>query len=54
MSYTMKTVGVILLLGAVISFHDTYWPWTLVPLTLAGIVAVVGLRLEQWLENRRN
>lgn len=54
MSYTLKIVFVILSLGILLSFHDTYWPWALVPLVIAGLVAVVGLRLEQWLGSRRN
>jgi len=50
MSYTRNVVFVILILGAILSFHDTYWPWALVPLMLSALVAVIGLRLA----NRRN
>jgi len=50
MSYTRNVVFVILILGVILSFHDTYWPWALVPLALSALVAVIGLRLA----NRRN
>lgn len=50
MSYTRNVVFVILILGVILSFHDTYWPWALVPLMLSALVAVIGLRLA----NRRN
>jgi hypothetical protein len=46
MSYTLKMVFVILTLGVVLSFHDTYWPWALVPLVLSALVGAIGLRLE--------
>lgn len=46
--YTRDIVFVILTLGVLLSFHDTYWPWALVPLAVSALVAVVGLRLANW------
>jgi|AntAceMinimDraft_1070359.scaffolds.fasta_scaffold05817_4 hypothetical protein len=45
MSYTYKIVFVIITLGVVLSFHDTYWPWAMVPLVLSALVGAIGLRL---------
>jgi hypothetical protein len=42
----LKTFVGVLLLGVALSFHDTLWPWTLICLSIAAGMIVIGKRLE--------
>jgi len=43
----LKTFVGVILLGAVLSFHDTLWPWAILPLAIAGGMLAVGLMIER-------
>ena len=43
----LKTFVGIILLGVVLSFHNTLWPWAALPLLVAGGMLAVGLMLER-------
>ena len=43
----LKTFVGVLLLGTVMSFHDTLWPWAVLPLLAAGAMLAVGLMIER-------
>jgi hypothetical protein len=43
----LKTFVGVLLLGTVMSFHDTLWPWALLPLAIASGMLAVGLMIER-------
>lgn len=42
----LKTFLGVVLLGVLLSFHDTLWPWTLVCLSIAGGMVAIGKKLE--------
>jgi hypothetical protein len=43
----LKTFVGVLLLGTVLSFHATLWPWAVLPLAIAGGMLAVGLMIER-------
>jgi hypothetical protein len=43
----LKTFIGVILLGTVLSFHDTLWPWAVLPLLAAGAMLAVGLMIER-------
>jgi hypothetical protein len=43
----LKTFVGAILLGVVLSFHDTLWPWAVLPLAIAVGMVVVGLMIER-------
>jgi uncharacterized membrane protein YccC len=43
----LKTFVGVILLGVVLSFHDTLWPWAVLLLAIAGGMLAVGLMIER-------
>jgi hydrogenase/urease accessory protein HupE len=43
----VKTFVGVILLGTVMSFHDTLWPWSIVPLVIAASMLALGLDMER-------
>jgi hypothetical protein len=43
----LKTFVGAILLGVVLSFHNTLWPWAMLPLAIAGGMLAVGLMIER-------
>jgi hydrogenase/urease accessory protein HupE len=43
----LKTFVGVILLGTVMSFHDTLWPWSIVPLVIAASMLALGLAIER-------
>jgi hypothetical protein len=43
----LKTFIGVILLGTVMSFHNTLWPWAVLPLAIASGMLAVGLMIER-------
>lgn len=43
---TKYVLTIILLTGLFLSFHDTYWPWAIIPAGIIWGLAGLGLYLE--------
>lgn len=44
MKYAITTV---LITGVFLSFHDTYWPWAIIPAGIVWGLIALGLSLER-------
>jgi hypothetical protein len=44
MKYAITTV---LITGVFLSFHDTYWPWAIIPAGIVWGTIALGLTLER-------
>ena len=44
---TKFIIGGSLIVGLILSFHDTYWPWAIIPIAIVWGTAGLALYLER-------